>query len=174
MIVGIPDMKREPVINVVKWRMDLNHGSTNNQSSKSYNLTWTFWNVTSINRYQQQYITQVESQGLRTNRGGFQRATLLANRIFARHAFGTPAYSFECAFSNIGIELADFVSITHPAMLDFSTGNIGVQNVLCEVIHRHPHYDRGTMELKVLDTRFMGLTTASTIGSAVIGTSDIF
>lgn len=175
-IIGIPDMKREKPINVVRWRIDATRDNVNNNTSaKNFDTSWVFWNPTSILRYGQQYITQVESKGLRANRGGMQKGSLYSNRVFSRHAFGTPRYSFDCSFSFIGVELADYVNITHPAMLDFTTGTLGMRNVMCEVVNRQPHYDKGYMHLEVLDTRFMNLTTPpSLIGTGTIGSATIF
>ena len=174
-IKGIPDMKREKPINVVRWRIDATQENVNNNTaSKQFDKSWTFWNPTSILRYGQQYITQVESKGLRSNRGGMQKGSLYANRVFRRHAFGTPRYTFDCAFSYIGVELADYVNITHPTMIDFETGLLGIRNVVCEVVNRQPHYDKGLMSLEVLDTRFMDLTTPSLIDTGTIGSALIF
>jgi hypothetical protein len=155
-IVGIPQMDREPVLNVLRGRLNVNKApAEDNRAGKQFQGTWVWWSQASITQYLQQYIHEVESQGLITPRGGFMRLGLLAQRIFARHGFGTPWYSFDCSGSYMGVELADIVGVTHPKMLDYVTGLTGISNVPCEVIERQPDYDKGTMSLKVLDTRFM-------------------
>jgi hypothetical protein len=160
-IIGIPKAAREPVVNVVRFRLDVNNDDTqSNVSSRQYKGTWTFWQQDSIDQYQQQFIQQIESQGLLAARGGMMRASVLADRIFRRHAFGTPAYSFTAFLQYINMELGDFLSITHPKLIDFATGAWGVENIVCEIGEKHPNYADGNVEFKVLDTRFMSMTTA--------------
>jgi hypothetical protein len=160
-IIGIPKAAREPVVNVVRFRLDVNNDDTqSNVSSRQYKGTWTFWQQDSIDQYQQQFIQQIESQGLLAARGGMMRASVLADRIFRRHAFGTPAYTFTAFLSYINMELGDFLSITHPKLIDFATGAWGVENIVCEIVEKHPNYADGNVEFKVLDTRFMSMTTA--------------
>jgi hypothetical protein len=160
-IIGIPKAAREPVVNVVRFRLDVNNDDTqSNVSSRQYKGTWTFWQQDSIDQYQQQFIQQIESQGLLAARGGMMRASVLADRIFRRHAFGTPAYTFTAFLSYINMELGDFLSITHPKLIDFATGAWGVENIVCEIVEKHPNYAEGNVEFKVLDTRFMSMTTA--------------
>jgi hypothetical protein len=160
-IIGIPEIQREPVVNVVRFRLDVNNDrSQSNVSARQYRKSWTFWNQASINQYQQQFVVQVESQGMLAARGGFARAFLLADRIFRRHAFGTPSYTFSCDFSFVNLELGDYFQVTHPLLLDFQTGNLGITNALCEIVEKHPNYSSGRPQFKVLDTRFMSMTTA--------------
>jgi hypothetical protein len=42
---------------------------------------------------------------------------------------------------------------------DFVTGNVGLTNVICEVVDRQPNYAEGYMQFQLLDTRFTKLTT---------------
>jgi hypothetical protein len=160
--MGIPDATRDRVVNVIRFRMDVNKTdkTEDNRSSRQFKGTWTFWNQASIDLYQQQFIMQIESQGLTSARGGFMRASVLADRIFRRHAFGTPLYTIKAQFKYIGLELGDYISLTHPLLLDFETGERGVTNVICEIIDRQPNYAEGHIQIKVLDTRFMSMTTA--------------
>jgi len=32
------------------------------------------------------------------------------------------------------MELGDFLSITHPKLIDFATGAWGVENIVCEIV----------------------------------------
>jgi len=41
------------------------------------------------------------------------------------------------------------------------TGTRGITSVLCEVIDRQPNYNDGSIDLTVLDTRFMRLSTVA-------------
>src|SRR5260370_19585197 len=86
-------------------------------------------------------------------------AFLLADRIFKRYAFATPKYKVQTFLSTVQVELGDFVWLNHPALPDFSTGQVGLTNVVCEVVSRQPNYTEGRMEFELLDTRFMNLTT---------------
>ncbi len=56
-------------------------------------------------------------------------------------------------------ELGEFIVLTHPILLDLSTGLVGVTNVLCEVIDRQPNYADGKLEYTVIDCRFVQETT---------------
>jgi hypothetical protein len=162
-LVGIPTQEREPPLNVVRWRVDVNNDSTqSNTSARQYKGTWVYWDEASIDQYQQQYIHECESQGMISPRGAFAREFLLADRVFRRHGFGSPYYQVPAALNFVGLELGDLVTLTDGVMLDFQAGILGINQVLCEVIDRKPGYASGRMELKLLDTRFLGETAPST------------
>ena len=159
-IMGIPQATRDRIVNVLRVRMDVDkEESQANVASRKWDRTWTFWNQTSITQYQQQFIHQVEASGMQAGRGGMMRAFLLADRVFRRHAFGTPKYTFTAFLQFIGVEVGDYFTLTHPLLLDFETGVRGVTNIVCEIIERRPNYSHGNIEFTVLDTRFMQLTT---------------
>jgi len=93
-IIGIPKAAREPVVNVVRFRLDVNNDDTQS-------------NVSSRNTRERDLLAARQHRPvpaaihstdrvarLLAARGGMMRASVLADRIFRRHAFGTPAYTF--------------------------------------------------------------------------------
>ena len=156
-IVGIPQVSRLPVVNVVTVRMRTDD-TDRETASRQYQDEVTFVQASSVAQYRQQYPQQVESDGLRLPYGGLLRAFLLADRIFRRHAFGTPQYRVKAFLSTVALELGDFVWLNHPLVPDFASGGIGLTNVICEVTDRQPDYEKGCMQFALLDTRFVNLT----------------
>jgi len=167
-IVGLPSASRLPVVNVVTVRMNVDDSVTTT-AARTYRYEVTFEQETSIDQYQQQYTQQVETNGLRVSYGGNLRAFLLADRIFRRHAFGTPEYKVKAFLSSVVLELGDLVWLSHPLLPDFVSGNVGLNNVVCEVIDRQPNYADGSMQFQLLDTRFTELTTPYQIAPLAAG-----
>ncbi len=164
-VLGIPKVSRLRVINVVTVRFGADDTGRETES-RLFKDEITFKQQTSIDRYKQQFRHQVEATGLRLARGGALRAYLLADRIFRRHAFGTPQYQVRAFLTAAPVELGDFVWLNHPLVLDLVTGSIGLTNVVCEVVNRQPNYAEGFVELDLLDTRAMSLTTPFQIAKA--------
>lgn len=153
-ILGIPDTDRWPIINMIQATLPSDTEATTT-------ITLTFVQQTSLSLYKSPQPHAISSEGLRFVYGGFGKIFLLVNRIFNRHGFGTPEYTFttflEFATKNIG----DFFSLTHPVVLDLATGQMGLTNVLCEIIDRDPNYSNGTITFKVADTRFMKIPSGA-------------
>jgi hypothetical protein len=156
-IIGIPEISRLPVVNVLTVRMSTDD-TDRETAARQYRDEITFVQASSVAQYKQQYQQQVESDGLRPASGGILRAFLLADRVFRRHAFGTPQYRLKAFLSTTALELGDFVWLNHPLVPDFATGGIGLTNVICEIVDRQPNYGKASMEFSLLDTRFINLT----------------
>lgn len=156
-IVGLPSIDRLPVVNVVTVRMDVDD-SVATTAARQYRSETTFVQATSVARYKQQFQQQVEATGLRVAYGGNLRAFLLADRIFRRHAFGTPSYKVKAFLSTLVVEVGDYVWLNHPLLPDFLNGTVGLNNVVCQVIDRQPNYSEGCVEFEMIDTRFTNLT----------------
>jgi hypothetical protein len=167
-VMGIPEVARRPVINVVTVRFSADD-SERETAARQYQDEVTFQQATSIALYKQRYKQQIEADGLRLASGGLLRAFLLADRIFRRHAFGTPAYRVRAFLSAIALEPGDLVWFSHPLVPDFQTGSAGLNNVICEVSERQPNYAEGYVEFELLDTRFMSLTRPYQIAAASAG-----
>lgn len=155
-IIGIPGFLRLPVVNVVTVRMNVDDSTTT--AARNYQQEITFEQATSIAQYRQEFKQHIESDGLRVPYGGNLRAFLIADRIFRRHAFATPKYKLKAFLSTLVAELGDCVWLNHPLVPDFTTGAVGLSNVVAEVVDRQPNYAEGYVEFELLDTRFMGLT----------------
>lgn len=168
-IIGIPQVAREPLINALVVRMDVNN-DLQTTAARAYNSQAAFEQQTSIYQFRRISNQQVEATGLRTAYGGFLRAFLLADRVFRRYAFGTPRYQVKAFLSTLTAEIGDYVSLTHPLVPDLKTGQAGLTNVLCEIVGRQPNYARGTITFDLFDTRFMQLTAPFRIAPASAGT----
>ncbi|HEV2178560.1 MAG TPA: hypothetical protein VGW33_15345 [Terriglobia bacterium] len=167
-VMGIPDFARLPVINFLTVRFGVDD-SQRETAARQYAQEVTFQQASSVAQYRQQFKAQTEANGLRIERGGMLRAFVLADRVFRRHAFGTPQYRVRTQLATLPVELGDFVWLNHPLVPDLSTGQVGLTNVVCEVVERQPHYRSGSMEFGLLDTRFMALTAPYSIAPLAAG-----
>jgi hypothetical protein len=160
-ILSIPEVVRQPVLNVVTVKTDVDvEGDSRSGltlSARAYQNQTTLEQPTSIIVYRQEYAHQVESTGLRVNYGGMLRATLVADRIFRRHAFAPPAYRFEAFLAAAQVEIGDLVTLTHPKALDLQGGTLSLVNVPCEVIERKPNWAQGRIEFLLFDRRYLNV-----------------
>jgi len=167
-VMGIPQVSREPIINVLTMRMDVDDDLPTT-AARAYDNQVTYEQQTSIYQFRRIFNQQVEATGLRAAYGGFLRSFLLADRVFRRYAFGTPHYQVKSFLANITAEIGDYVSLTHPLAPDLKSGQVGITNILCEVVGRQPNYARGTVTFDLYDTRFMQLTTPYQIAPLASG-----
>lgn len=158
-IIGIPALERWDIVNVLQVRLNVDDSETTT-AARTYKSEIEYQDSTSISQFAQEMIQQAELTGLRSRRGGMARAFILADRIFRRHANGTPVYTCKVQLRNMQPELGDYVLLTHPKLLDLKTGLIGVTNILCQVIDRQPNFSAGNLEYKLIDTRFIELSKA--------------
>lgn len=167
-VVGIPQTSRQPVVNVVTVKMNVeNSGVTT--AARAYDFQVSFEQQESLIRYNQIFHQQIEATGLVLAYGGMMRAQMIADRIFRRHAFAPPVYRVKAFLSAITVELGDYVWLTHPLVADFQTGKLGLSSVVCEVTGKRPNYTQGNVEFDLLDTRFINLTTPFYIAPAAGG-----
>lgn len=167
-VIGIPETSRQPIINVVTVKMNVeNSGVTT--AARAYDFQVTFEQQESLIRYNQIFQQQIEATGLVLPYGGMMRAQMIADRIFRRHAFAPPVYKVKAFLSTVTVELGDYVWLTHPLVADFQTGKLGLANVVCEVIGKRPNYAQGNVQFDLLDTRFINLTTPYYIAPAAAG-----
>jgi hypothetical protein len=164
-IVGIPSVQRGKIINVLNVRMDVDDAG-DQTAAMAYSNDVVFEQQDSINTYRQLYVQQVEAKGLRVGYGGMLRASLLADRLFRRHAYGTPEYTVNTWLSTVPLELGDYLWLSHPLVPDLLSGEMGVNSVICEVSGRRPDYAHGKVQFTLLDTRFMNLTKPYRIAPA--------
>ncbi len=155
-IMDIPEISRYPIINYIIVRSQVKN-QNRATAAREYDFDQTYVQSTSINTYKQQFQNSIESDGLISALGSSPRAALTVNRVFNRHAFGTPEYKLISQFRTLTLELGDFISLSHPALFDSKLGVLGMTNVTCEVVDRQPDFAGGRMEYHVLDTRFINL-----------------
>lgn len=156
-VVGIPEISRQPIINVVSVKMNVENGGVTT-AARAYDFQVTFEQRESLTRYNQIFQQQIEATGLVLPYGGMMRAQMIADRIFRRHAFAPPVYKVKAFLSALTVELGDYVWLNHPLVADFQTGKMGLSNVVCEVIGKSPNYAQGNIQLDLLDTRFINLS----------------
>jgi hypothetical protein len=151
-IMGIPDIARWPVVNMIEVTVP-----NADPSKSSDQIGLTFVQQHSIDKYQNRNVHDFTSEGLRLAFGACAQLSVLSNRLFNRHAFATPEYTFRTYLKNFVMELGEFFVLTHPKMLDLETGLVGIANVLCEITDRKPDYANGTVTFKVIDTRLISV-----------------
>jgi hypothetical protein len=164
-IMGIPQTQRQSIINLVTLQMDVQQGGITT-AARSYGYQVSYEQQTSLDKYRQVFEQQIQATGLRMARGGMMLSRLLADRTFRRHAFGPPVYKFTAQLMCLQPELGDYVWLSHPKVLDLTTGKLGLSNVLCEVIDKQPDYSKATVDFSLLDTRFISVSTAYSIAAA--------
>jgi hypothetical protein len=164
-IVGTPQTARQNIVNLVAFQLDVQQGGVTT-ASRSYGYQVSYQQQTSLKTYRQVYEQQIQSTGLRVARGGMMLSRLLADRIFRRHAFEPPTYKFTAQLGTLAVELGDYVWLSHPKVLDLTTGRLGLSSVVCEVLDRQPDYSRATVDFSLLDTRFINISPPYQIAPA--------
>ncbi|HWE50462.1 MAG TPA: hypothetical protein VG273_11755 [Bryobacteraceae bacterium] len=172
-VTVLPQYDRAPILNDLLWSMDID-------SSGSYQTTLLYLDATSISQFQRSNERQVQSSGLRSELGGQTFAQNISQRMFARFAGttglrgGAPKIKLDAFFMSLPVWVGDYVSLSHPKMPDLFTGDLGVSNRIFEVIDRTPDYANGKMQYTLLDTGLTGAAAAPVIGTALIGSSNIY
>ncbi len=164
-IIGLPIIERLPITNQVTYRLDY--------ESSEFKTELTFIDAPSVQRYGLAGQDIIESKGLRTAHGGAGLAALTARRIFERFGGidpvtgasvgGAVTYTVSSFLLTLGVEVGDFVSISHPLLLDTVRGVRGVSGRICEVISKQPQYDQGNMQYKLLDLAYLGTKQLSLV-----------
>jgi len=170
-VIGIPEVTRDPVVNMLTTRLEPDDGGPMS-AARGFQNQWFFQENDSINLHKYVYNQQVESTGLRVNYGGYLWSYLLADWLFRSYAFDTPRYKVTSFLSAVGVEVGDYVTLSHRKVTDLNpqgNGGVGISNVLCKVMSRQPSYAKGQMQFELLDARFMGLSTPYQIAPASLG-----
>jgi spore germination protein YaaH len=163
--VALPSMERLPITNQVTYRMDYD--------GSNFQCEMNFVDAASVQQFDLQGEQIIESKGLRRARGGSALAALTAWRIFQRFGgidpatgiarAGAPVYTVKSFFMTLGVEVGDFVYLTHPLLPNLLTGTRGVTRRLCQVTDRQPNYSEGNMAYKLLDVGWQAGRALSTI-----------
>jgi hypothetical protein len=159
--MGLPQIDRADPLNKVTVSYDYD--------GSKYLTVRTFYEPGSISLFDQEYVFAVQSQGLKSAWGGSRKSTTLARRVLRRYGYGTPEYTIDSFLQGAVVEAGDYVTYTHPVARDPVTGNIGMSNVLCEVLEKQPSYTDGKITFKLLDTRQMKLGKFIKIAPAARG-----
>ena len=177
-IVGLPQVDRMAVVNEAIWQFDYD--------GSGYGQYETFLEATSISTFGRGNQWSVQSQGLRSELGGYWFTQWVSDRLFRRFAGtpagllgGAPVVTIDAFLMSLPVWVGDYVTVTHPLMPDVMTGALGVTARVYEVIDRTPDYAGGKMTYKLLDTGLTGAAAAHQWGTAsarpfVIGTSVLY
>ena len=98
---------------------------------------------------------QVQSRGLRSAVAGGLAINNWAQRLLARFGGASAPVEAELMFNQRQISIGDIVPMTSDFLPDLTTGTIGVDAHLYEVIELTPDYMKGTQKLTMLDTGVM-------------------
>jgi hypothetical protein len=158
-IEGIPQSEVLPIVNQVVVTL-----GSNNAKEGGDQPSFQFDQSVSQARFRTTYQQSISCDGLRLPYGGYGRAFLLAMRTFQWYAFGTRLYTIKTHYRYAKMEISDYFLLSHPLLVDLlpgspSAGQRGLVNVPCLIIDKQPDYAGGTFTFKVMDTRFMALTT---------------
>jgi hypothetical protein len=177
-MVILPKVDRMPVINEAVWQFDA--------GESDFGSYETFIEATSISMFGRGNQFAVQSKGLRSELGAYWFIEWVTDRLFRRFAGtptglkgGAPTVDIEAMLMTLPVWAGDFVTVTHPKMPDVTSGTLGVDHRVYEVIERSPDYARGRVKYKLLDTGLTGQPAAYEFGAAsarpfVIGTSPIY
>jgi len=167
-LIEIPVAEKAPIVNALQFRMDYD--------GSKFKTVLIFESGDSISAFGIQGTQIIESRGLQSGRQGALHASILAEKLFRRYdgtAFAnmglspanripniaasstTPLWNVEAFHSALAVEVGDWVTLTHPLALDPVTNTRGVTNLLCEVLEKQPHYDKGNVSFKLLDVRYI-------------------
>ncbi len=177
-VIGLPEFDRAPILNDLQWEIDAQTSASS--SSGNYKTTLLFLNATSISLFQRSQQRDIQSDGLRTELGAQWWCQEVSQRVFDRFAGtsalrgGAPLISVTAFLATLPVWVGDYVSLTHPLMPNLFTGGLGLTNRVMEVVDRAPDYANGRMQYKLLDTGLTGAGAATSIGSAVIGTTTLY
>jgi hypothetical protein len=121
----------------------------------------------------------IQSNWMRTTLNGAILAAVMASRN--RFLFqSTPAtFTASVLFSRRNVELGDTLKLTHESLPDLLTGDRGVTDQAFLVIGRQPNFEKGVIELDLLDTRYLrygiwGPDTLPDYGSATQAQKDLY
>lgn len=146
-LTRLPTVERAPIVNQLTFRLD--------HDGSEFGTVLFIVDGASFSRYGLQGQQVVESMGSRSARQGGMHAQLYASKLFRRYANITPVWTVEAFHQALAVEVGDLVSLTHPKAIDPVTNTRGIANVMCEVLEKHPQYDRGNVEFKLLDVRYL-------------------
>jgi hypothetical protein len=161
----LPRVERHPIINQVSWRMDYD--------GSKFRTELLFVHAPSMQQFGLAGQHIVESKGMSLARGGASLAGLTANRIFQRYGGidplsgqatgGAAILSVSSQYLTLGVEVGDFVFLSHALLPNFLTGQRGVISRIFEVIEKQPNFSEGTMQYKLLDTNWVGTKKLSKV-----------
>jgi hypothetical protein len=114
--------------------------------------------VTLFGKLQTQHV--LESHGLESGMGGWQYARLLVNTLFLRYGLKAITLQVEAFWTAVIVEPGDFVRVTHSLIPNRTTGTLGITNRLFEVLEVKKNFDKGTVELLLLDMAWLDALTA--------------
>jgi hypothetical protein len=182
-LTKLPVAEKSPIVNVLQFRMDYD--------GSRFKTVLIFESGDSISAFGIQGAQIIESRGLQSGRQGALHASILADKLFRRYdgtAFAnlgvspanrnpniaatstTPLWNVEAFHSALTVEVGDWVTLTHQLALDPVTNTRGIVNLLCEVLEKQPHYDKGNVSFKLLDARYIAALAGADY--APLGESD--
>jgi len=161
-LVKLPTPDQAEVLNFVTYRLDASEkksSSTTSATGFMSELTEVYGtSVTLLGKLQTQHV--LESHGLESGKGGWQYARLLVNTLFLRYGLKPMLLNVEAFWTAVIVEPGDFVRVTHSLIPNRTTGTLGITNRLFEVLEVKKNFDKGTIELLLLDMNWLDQLTA--------------
>lgn len=109
----------------------------------------------------------IESDGMRSGFQGFVLSAMVANSIFALYGSYNPTMQVDVLWNPaFSIELAEYVTVTHPLLPNRKLGVMGMVNQLFKVTARSYSFDSMVVTLTLEDASGISAFTAKRIRSA--------
>ncbi len=159
-LTKLPTVERAPIVNQLVFRLD--------HDGQDFGSVLFIVAGESFSRYGLQGQQVVESRGLRSARQGRMHAQLYAQKLFRRYDSVVPVWNVEAFHQALLVEVGDLVTLSHPKVIDPVTNTTGLSNVLCEVLEKHPQYDQGNAQFKLLDVRYLAGKTSHAIATGTV------
>lgn len=126
-----------------------------NQATGPYGSRQFYENLGSQAIFDGQVTTKTwQSRGLRTNISGITVIQRVANRFLKRFSVPSPLMKASVFYSQRLLQQADIVPITSAKVPNLSTGKLGINAKMFEILGITPNYIPATQDLLLLDTGY--------------------
>jgi hypothetical protein len=178
-VIGLPTWDRMQLYNEIIYDID-----EATDGSGSYATELVYIEGSSVSLYGSAGQLTLQSAGLRTLFGAQWFCEDVSARMFARFAGapdivggikgGAPVLTVNAFFLTLPVWVGDYVALDFPLSPNPLTGTMGISGRIYEVIDRNPNYTSGQMSYTLLDTGLTGMDAAQSLGSAIIGSAEVF
>jgi hypothetical protein len=151
-IIGAPPIlfDNTEIINEVK--IDYDYDPIDNEFDA---VPITVVDETSQVTYDMHGVIELEARGLDSNRRGLSLAPRICRKKYRNYKDANPKISLEVLFNHANLEPGEVVQVNHATLPDIRTGSIGWDKKMV-ITGKRVRWDRGTLELDVVDTAYHG------------------
>jgi hypothetical protein len=166
-LVALVDLVPQTLVNVLTMRFDKDDDGISNSSTGYLSESNTFYapSIADINDLTGQIAVQqaqgsdtvqgqliIESDGIRSGFQGYLLSKMVANSIFSKYGNYNPSMDPEVFWqSAFRLMIGDFVTVTHPLLVDRRSGTVGMVAARYQVIKRSYDFSKFTVSLTIND-----------------------